>query len=79
MGILKIIQVKIVSDYFSNNGHWRTFICAFFYCVSREDKQLFVLVFMFIMDTDFDGEYDTSGVDTDGDLEPDVLFAYIEE
>ena len=33
----------------------------------------------FIMDTDYDGVYDTAGVDTDGDLEPDVLFAYSEE
>ena len=33
----------------------------------------------FLIDTDFDGRWDTSGVDTNGDLEPDVIFAYTEE
>ncbi len=33
----------------------------------------------FVIDTDFDGRWDTSGVDTNGDLEPDVIFAYTEE
>ncbi|MEY8212407.1 MAG: hypothetical protein RPT00_09130, partial [Gammaproteobacteria bacterium] len=49
LGIFEIIQIKIHPDFFSDTGYWWSFRNAFFYWIPRENKQLFVLVFVFTM------------------------------
>ena len=45
----RLFKSRFHPDSFSDTGYWRSFRNAFFYWIPRENKQLFVLVFMFTM------------------------------